>query len=237
MTDIAQAEPALLDIERFEQAKDGRLWRFLDRSIRFLNGSGLRWAAFGSCSVFAHRGIVRRLTRDLDIFLPREDFERLEAVAQGAGLDAARERDSFVRIRDDIYQIHAVPDTYTIFDYRSGEVLAPLHAPVDWDGVAVRPLHFSTPLPPLDLRVAPAETVACICMMRPLNVNSIDDITGLLTRPAAEPRGIRRFVEANPPVAALVQAQLERLARTSTATPDLQQTVQDLLVELRPCPD
>lgn len=140
----APSATTLLDIERFEQAKDGRLWRFLDRSIRFLEGSGLRWAAFGSCAVFAHRGIVRRLTRDLDVFLPREDFERLEAVALEAGLDAARERESFVRVRDDIYQIHAVPDAYTIFDYRSGEVLAPIRGPVDWTRVAIRELRFPT---------------------------------------------------------------------------------------------
>ncbi len=205
--------PEGISIERLEQAKDARLWRFLKLALDFLAKSGLAWAAFGSCAVFAHRGCVRRLTRDLDLLLPGEDFEKLSAIAQGAGFETVRERESFIRIRHDIYQIHAVPQTYTLFDYRDGQFLAALHAPVDWSKVAQRELRFPIDLPALPLLVAPLETVACVSMMRPLNANSLDDLRGLLADPALDPAGIWRFVDANPALRHLVIAQLETLAR------------------------
>ena len=201
-----------IDIERVEQSKDPRLRRFLATAVTFLEESGLRWAAFGSCAVFAHRGSLRRLTRDLDVILPREDFERLEAAARQHGFEAARERDHFVRLRHDIFQVHAVPEIFHQFDYRSGETLAAVDIGVDWHRLERRELRFVTGPAPLELPVPSAATLLMLALLRPLNANSFDDLRGLLTTPGLDPNATGPFVTRNPALGPLVATQLERLA-------------------------
>lgn len=233
-----------LDVDRFEQPKDARLWRFLSLAVELLDGSGLGWAAFGSCAVFAHRGRLQRLTRDLDVCLRRDDLDRLDAAARRAGLETARQRQTFLRIKHDIYQVHAVSASYTLCDYRDGERLAPIHAVIDWHSVPVRELRFPTDLPALRLRVAPLETVACISMLRTLNANSIDDVSGLLSHPAFDPAAAGRFATQNPPLRPLLVEQIERLSRLEregrfevASAADFRRNVPLLLAELRRCLD
>lgn len=201
-----------IDVERLEQSKDPRLRRFLAEAVEFLAASGLPHAAFGSCAAFAHRGRVRRLVRDLDVILPRRSFERLEEIARSRGFDAERERTHFVRMRRDIYQVHAVPEVYQQYDYRTREQFALVDTGIEWSRVETRQLRFVTGLEPLALPVAPRETLIALGLLRPLNTNSIDDLAGLLAAPF-DGAGLRAFVARNPVLRPLLVGQLERLAQ------------------------
>ena len=200
-----------MDVECLEQSKDPRLRRFLAAAVELLDTGGLCYAAFGSCAVFAHGGRIRRLPRDLDIVLSQPDFERLEQVAIEQGFEAEREAADFVRVRHDIFQLHAVPEKYQLFDYRTRGWIADVDTVIPWAAVERLELRFATGLEPLALRVVPAETLLMTCLLRPLNTHSVDDLLSVLRSGVESFAGVRDFALRNLSLCPMLGAQLSRL--------------------------
>ncbi len=201
-----------VDVECLEQSKDPRLRRFLVTALELLTAGELRYAAFGSCAAFAHGGKLGRLVRDLDIILPADDFERLEQIARSRGFEAQRGAEDFVRVAHDIFRLHAVPEIYQLFDYRTRARVATVDTGISRSLIERRELRFATGLAPLELAVVPAETLLMTLLLRPLNTQSIEDLSTVLGSADLSSSGVGEFARRNPALRVLLSQQLARLA-------------------------
>lgn len=194
-----------------ERSKDWRLVDFLQQSVDLFSEYQIDFFAIGSCSSFAHIGHVTRLTRDLDVVVPRKQREQLLKACEKQALQY-RIEEGFVRIMTEKYQIHVVHERFKLLEVDTKTVVGEVDLDLREDELQGKALYFPTCRQKIAIKVPLPEIAFLISLLAPVSVNTLSEAVKVFERCV---RGggcdAERFVRRNQAIVPLWRHRLEHL--------------------------
>lgn len=135
--------------------RDQRFYNFLRQAVAFLEGTHMKYAAFGSVAVCTWLPFAPFLPKDLDVIVDESSWQHLKMACWEWDLPLRQEK-HFASIEFGHYELNVVPEHCRIFPWRSDKVVA------SYD------LTLSTlELSQRDMRMLPINTAISFVVPRP----------------------------------------------------------------------